>query len=176
MPYAIIFIAALVAGIIFCFNRLIVLRNRCRNSRFQVDSELKRRHDLLPRLVDAVRAYQDYEQDVLKRATDMRTEALQAGDAAARDRAELRLDGVVKDLFVLIENYPQLKASQSVLALQASLSETEDRIRFARQFLNDTVMKYNNLRQSFPAVLIAQLFGFDAEPYVKRPDVVNADE
>lgn len=160
--------AILVTVFILVYNALVVLRNRCRNSRMQVDSELKRRHDLIPRLVDAVRAYQNYEQETLTRAIDARSEALMAGNWQAREQAERRLDSAVRDMFVLIENNPLLKATESVLSLQQSLADTEDRIRFARQFLNDTVMKYNNYRQSFPVLLVALAAGFKAESYFEK--------
>ena len=143
------------------YNRLVMGRNRVTNAWAQIDVQLKRRHDLIPNLVNTVKGYLQHEKDVLERVTAARERAIAAGgDVAARAPAEQALTSAVRSLFAVVEAYPDLKANQNMLALQEEISLTENRIGFARQSYNDAVMFYNTACQSFPANIIAGLFGF----------------
>ncbi len=157
---AVIVIAAVV--VIGIYNGLIGKRNRVDEGFSQIDVQLKRRHDLIPNLVNAVKGYMTFEQNVLTRVTEARASAIAAGaqGPAAQSQAENALTGALRSLFAVVENYPDLKANQNVMNLQEQLSTTENQISFARQHYNATVLDYNNGIQTFPAVLIAGAFGF----------------
>ena len=153
--------ALAVVWLIGNYNRLVNLRQSIKESWSDIDVELKRRHDLIPNLVQTVQGYMAHERGVLERVTQFR-------DRAARDtenrkalgEAETHLMRAVKDLFAVVENYPDLKADRHFLALQKELAVTEDRIAAARRLYNGNVRGYVVLRQSFPVNLIASLFGF----------------
>ena len=163
------FVCVLLA--VLLYNRLIVLRNRFRNAFAQIDVQLKRRHDLVPSLVEAVRGYMAHERQTLEAVASARSRAslaagaaaLRPGDAqamAALAEAEAALGGALGTLLARVEAYPQLKASANVLALQEELTSTENRIAFARQHFNDSVLSYNNQREQFPGNLVAALARF----------------
>jgi LemA protein len=151
---------------------LVSRRNRVDEALAQIEVQLKRRHDLIPNLVNAVKGYMDFEQDVLTRVTEARAAAVAAGakGPAEQAQAENMLTGALRSLFAVVENYPQLKANENVLSLQEQLTTTENQIGFSRQHYNATVLDYNTSIQTFPAVLAAGMFGFtkrdffDAEP------------
>lgn len=149
------------------YNRLVQRRNRVDNAWSQIDVQLKRRHDLIPNLVEAVKDYLSYEQETLTRVTEARAAAIDAGrrGPAAQAAAENALSETLKSLFAVFENYPDLKANQNVMSLQEELTTTENKISFARQFYNDTVLSYNNAIQVFPANLVANAFGFRPREY-----------
>ncbi len=155
----IVVLAVIVIGI---YNGLIARRNRVDEAYSQIDVQLKRRHDLIPNLVNAVKGYMNFEQDVLTRVTEARASAIAAGaqGPAAQSQAENQLTGALRSLFAVAENYPDLKANQNVMNLQEQLSTTENQISFARQHYNATVLDYNNGIQTFPAVIFAGMFGF----------------
>jgi LemA protein len=143
------------------FNRLVTLRYRVRDAWSQIDVQLKRRYDLIPNLVNAVKGYMDHERSTLESVTRAREQAMAAGsDINARAAAESALSFATSKLMGLVEAYPALRASENVLALQEELASTENRIAFARQFYNDTVMEYNTARGTFPRNLLAGPFGF----------------
>ena len=157
-------VALLVLYLITAYNGLVSRRNRVRNAWSQIDVQLKRRHDLIPNLVNAVRGYLQHEREVLQRVVEARGQAVNAsGDIAARAAAENGLTRAVGSLFAVAEAYPALKADANVRALQEELASTENRIAFARQHYNDSVMDYNTARETFPRSLIAGPFGFAAE-------------
>ena len=156
---------AVVLWAIITYNLFVVLRNRCRNGRTQIDIQLKRRYDLVSRLVQVVREYAAHEERTLQRVTEARTKAIDAGSVAEQADAENNLSGSLKSLFAVSEGYPDLKANQNYLKLHDELVETEDSIRFARQFYNDTVMRFNTAIETFPNVMLAQLFHFEEEPF-----------
>ena len=160
-------VLAAVAGI-GTYNGLVGKRNRVQNAWAQIDVQLKRRHDLIPNLVNAVKGYMAHEREVLDRVTQARANAIAAGnDVNARAAAEGALSQAVRSLFVVAEAYPTLRANENMVALQEELSSTENRIAFARQFYNDAVMELNTAQQTFPAVLFASSLGFQpATPYV----------
>ncbi|HAX25968.1 MAG TPA: LemA family protein [Thermomicrobiales bacterium] len=148
---------------VLTYNGLVGKRNQMRNAWGQIDVQLNRRHDLIPNLVNAVQGYMNHERDVLDRVTTARAQAIAAGsNVAQRADAENQLTQAVRSLFAVAEAYPQLRASENMLSLQEELSSTENRIAFARQFYNDSVMQYNTARESFPAVIFAGAMGFHA--------------
>jgi LemA protein len=155
-------VAVVVLWGIWAYNRLVNLRNQVANGWRQIDVQLKRRYDLIPNLVNAVRGYMKYEQETLERVIQARNQALGARSVGEAAQREAELAGVLGRLFALMENYPELKANQNVLQLQEELTSTENKIAFARQFYNDVATKYNIARETFPSNIIAKLFGFQA--------------
>jgi LemA protein len=149
--------AILLWGIVL-YNRLVARRNHAREAWSGIDVQLKRRHDLLPKLVEAVKAYAGYERAVLR-------EGVEARAGAARAAAENALTGRLRELFAVVEAYPELKASRGFLDLQAQISETEEQIQHARRYYNGTVRELNILVDSFPSNLVARLFGFAPMEY-----------
>jgi LemA protein len=161
----IIIIGALFIIAIGMYNSLISLRNRCDNSWAQVDVQLKRRYDLIPNLVETVKGYAKHEREVFQNVTEARAKAINAGTVKDQGLAENQLTGALKTLFAVAENYPELKANQNFLMLQEELAGTEGKIAYARQFYNDTVMKFNMKQQVFPSNIIAKTFNFKEKEY-----------
>jgi LemA protein len=165
----VVVLALLVVGI---YNGLVSRRNRIDEALAQIEVQLKRRHDLIPNLVNAVKGYMGFEQQVLTDVTNARAAAVAAGaqGVAAQAQAENALTATLRSLFAVVENYPDLKANQNVLALQEELTTTENQISFSRQHYNASVLDYNNYIQTVPPVFIAGMFGFtkrdffEAEP------------
>jgi len=165
----VVIIALLVAAI---YNGLVSRRNRIDEALGQIEVQLKRRHDLIPNLVEAVKGYMGFEQSVLTQVTQARANAVAAGaqGPAAQAQAENALTGALRSVFAVVENYPDLKASTNVMQLQEELTTTENQISFSRQHYNATVLDFNNAIQTLPAVLFAGVLGFtkreffDAEP------------
>jgi LemA protein len=153
-------VAVPVGAAIWLYNGLVGLRNQVASAWAQIDVQLKRRHDLIPNLVEAVRGYMQHERDLLERITAARTRALAATGAGAVGAAEGALSQAVGGLLAVMERYPDLKANQNVLALQEELVTTENRVGFARQLYNDLVGRYNTRQQVFPANLVASALGF----------------
>lgn len=164
------------------YNRLVVARNKFKNAFAQIDVQLKRRHDLIPNLVEVVKGYMSHEKETLEGVIRARNEAVSAGAKAAANpgdpnamqqlnAAESQLNGVLGRLFALTEAYPDLKANQNMLSLQEELTSTENKVSFARQSYNDTVMQYNNLREQFPTVVVAGLFGFGPADLFEITDI-----
>jgi LemA protein len=145
------------------YNGLVQLRNGVKNAWAQIDVQLKRRHDLIPNLVETAKGYMQHERGTFEAVTKARNLASQAresgnvGDAAA---AERDLAGALSRFFVVVESYPELKANQNFLALQEELTSTENKISFARQFYNDSVMRFNNRTEMFPSNVVAGMFNF----------------
>lgn len=153
---------AILIWFISTFNSLVALRVRVQNAWSDIDVQLKRRHDLIPNLVSAVQGYMAHEHSTLENVTRARAQALAApsGDIQQRVAAESALTGALGKLFAVSENYPQLRAVESVRLLQEQLSSTENRIAYARQFYNDEVMKFNTAQATFPRNLFAGIFRF----------------
>jgi len=147
------------------YNSFVVLRNRIENAWAQINVELKRRYDLIPNLIEAVKGYMKYEKEVLESVTNARTEAMKANTPATSGPAEDKLTQAVHNVFAVMENYPDLKANENVLKLQEELTTTENKIAFSRQFYNDIVMRYNQSIQVFPSSFIANIFGFKTKEY-----------
>jgi LemA protein len=166
-------IVALAVWAIMIYNGLVALRNRFKNAFSQIDVQLKRRYDLIPNLVEAVKGYMAHERNTLEAVIKARgaavgaaqTAAAAPGDPAAMrglSQAEGALGGALGRLLAVFEQYPDLKANQNVLALQEELSSTENKVAFARQAFNDSVMEYNTRRESFPDTVLAGMFRFGA--------------
>jgi len=174
-------VAVIVIAGVLIYNGLVQRRLRIREAYAQIEVQLKRRWDLIPNLVNAVRGYMNYEQSVLENVTAARANAVAAGaqGPAAQATAENALTGTIRSLFAVVENYPDLKANQNVLELQEQLTTTENQIGFARQHYNATVLDYNTGIATFPNVLIAGPMGFrpeqffDAEPEAQQVPTVN---
>lgn len=154
-------VVVLIAAVIGIYNRLVTLRNRVKNAWQQIDVQLRRRYDLIPNLVETVKAYATHEKETFERVISARNAAISAETVAEQSQAENALTGTLKGLFALAENYPDLKANQNFMMLQEELSGTESKIAYARQFYNDSVMTYNTARESFPANMLAGMFGFE---------------
>ena len=155
---------------VFTYNALVRLRNQADEAWNQISVQLKRRHDLIPNLVNAVKGYMDFEQETLTRVVEARQAAVaaQAGgptNAAQTAQAENFLTGALRQLFALVEAYPDLKSNQNVLALQEELTTTENQIGFSRQHFNSTVRELNTAIQTFPNVLLAGPLGFREREY-----------
>jgi len=163
-------IVALAVWAIAIYNGLVALRNRFKNAYAQIDVQLKRRYDLIPNLVEVVKDYMQYEQEVLTKVTEARAAAVSAQGPAAQARAENALTGALRQLFAVVENYPQLKANENVMRLQEELTGTENRIAFARQFYNDSVMRFNTRLQTFPTNIVAGMLGFSAQEFFETDD------
>jgi LemA protein len=144
------------------YNSLITLRNQSTNGWKQIDVQLKRRHDLIPNLVNTVKGYMEYEQATLDKVIQARNAAVSAKGITDAAEKEGVLAGALSRLFALTENYPDLKANQNVLQLQEELTSTENKISFARQFYNDIATKYNTAQEIFPGNIIASMFSFAA--------------
>ena len=155
-------LAILIIAFVVIFNGLVRLRNQVKNAWAQIDVQLKRRHDLIPNLIETVKGYMKYERATLEAITKARTLAQQASSAgpAERGKVEGELSTALNRLLAVAERYPDLKASQNFMALQEELASTENKISFSRQFYNDSVMQYNNQTQMFPSNIIAGMFGF----------------
>lgn len=142
------------------YNSLVSLRNLVENAWRQIDVQLKRRHDLIPNLVNTVRGYMEYEQDTLEKVIEARNAAVNAKGITETAAREGELSSALTRLFALFENYPQLKANENVKHLQEELTSTENKVSFARQFYNDLVTKFNTAQQVFPGNIIAAVFRF----------------
>ena len=161
-------IVVLVVLVIGIYNNLVLRRNRVQEAQSDIEVQLKRRYDLIPNLVETVKGYAAHEKSTFEAVTAARANAIQAqegGSPAEQAQAENALSGTLKSLFAVAEAYPDLKANQNFLNLQEELTSTEDRIAYARQFYNDSVLGYNNRIQSFPGNLLAGAFNFDKREY-----------
>ena len=168
-------IVLLVIFIVALYNRLVSGRNQVENGWGQIDVQLRRRHDLIPNLVEVVKDYMSYEKETLEAVIQARAGAVQAqgGDRSKQIEAEGILGAALGKLFALVENYPDLKANQNVAELQEELATTENRIAFSRQHYNDSVMSQNTRVESFPSNIIANMFTFARHPYFEAPEATR---
>lgn len=167
-----IFIVAVLALLavfgIALYNRLIRSRNRVDTSWSDIDVQLQRRHDLIPRLVTAVDQYAKYERATLEAVTELRAEAMQQADVRARGRAEEKLSAGIGRLIALAENYPDLKANENFLNLQNELVETENYLQFARRYYNGSVRDYNTMTETVPSNIVASTFNFEPKDFFQK--------
>jgi LemA protein len=168
-------VVVLALAVVVSYNRFVRQRNLVQESWRQVDVELKRRHDLIPNLVETVKGYAAQERTVLTSVTEARAQAMQALQApasgvAAQAQAETNLGRALGGLFAVAENYPDLKSSQNFLALQSQLAETEDRIAAGRRFYNGNVRALNTRVEAFPSSIIASVFNFSRADYFELDD------
>ena len=147
------------------FNGLVRRRNQVDNAWSQIDVQLKRRHDLIPNLVETVKGYAAHERGTFEAVTNARANAINAQGPEAQAQAENVLSGALKSLFAVAEAYPDLKANQNFLNLQEELTASEDKVAYARQYYNDSVLSYNTQIQKFPTVLIAGMFHFEKRDF-----------
>ena len=163
----VVVVAAVLLGLLFVllYNRLVRLRNRSENAWAQVEVQLKRRHDLIPNLVETVKGYAGHERATLDSVTEARTSAQQAKTVEQQAAAESGLTAALGRLFAVAEAYPQLRATENFQQLQSELEETEDKIAVARQLYNDAVLAYDNARETVPTSLVAGMLRFEPKPY-----------
>ncbi len=168
-------VAVLLIMMVSTYNGLVRLRNRVRNAWAQIDVQLKRRHDLIPNLVETAKGYMTHERGTFEAVTKARNLAQQAvgTGVGAQSKAETGLSGALARLLLVVENYPDLKANQNFLALQEELTSTENKISFSRQYYNDSVLRYNNKTQMFPSNIMAGMMGFKGSEFF---EVTAAEE
>ncbi|MFC1808415.1 LemA family protein [Candidatus Omnitrophota bacterium] len=165
-----IIIVVPVVYLIVIYNTLVRIRQRVKNAWSQVDVQLKRRHDLIPNLVEIAKKYMAHEQETLEKVIKARNMASGADGVGQKKEAENFLTGTLKSLFSVAENYPNLKADTQMLALQEQLTSTENKIAFARQFYNDEVMRLNTQIEVFPANQVAAMLNFSKEDFFEIED------
>jgi len=168
-------LAAMVIWMIAIFNSLVSLKNQTLNGWKQIDVQLKRRHDLIPNLVETVKGVMSFEQNTLTQVIEARNRAISAQGVADKAAQENMLSGALRQLFALVENYPNLKSNENVSKLQEELSSTENRIGFARQFYNDIATKFNIAQQTFPTNMVAGMLGFQAAELFEIKDAAEKE-
>jgi len=165
MGIALIIIGILVVLIIILYNKLIALKNSVKNNWARINTQLQRRYDLIPNLVETVKGYLTHERETLEAVTKARTAFLDANSVKETAEAENMMSGALKSLFAVSENYPDLKASQNFMMLQEELAGTENKISYARQSYNNAVMDYNVAIQQFPTNILAGMFNFKEQEF-----------
>jgi LemA protein len=160
-------VAIIVIGI---YNGLVGARNQVDNAWAQIDVQLKRRHDLIPNLVETAKGYMKHERDTFEAITKARAAAMGAKTVSETSQTEGQLADALSKFMLVVENYPELKANQNFLALQEELTATEGRVAYARQFYNDSVLSYNNRLQVFPTVIIAKMLNFERREYFEAEE------
>lgn len=173
MVFLVILLVIIVVAFLFfigIYNSLIGLRNQVKNAWSQIDVQLKRRHDLIPNLIETAKGYMKHERETLENITNARSRAMGADTIGDKSRTEGALSGAMSKFFLVVENYPDLKANQNFLALQEELTSTENKIAFSRQGYNDQVLFFNNKIQMFPSNVVAGMFNFKAEEFFEIED------
>jgi LemA protein len=155
------------------YNSLVRLRNRVKNSWSQIDVQLKRRHDLIPNLVETAKGYMKHERETFTTITEARSKAMGAQTVGEKAKAEGALNGAISKFFLVVENYPDLKANQNFLAVQEELTSTENKIAFSRQNYNDQVLFFNNKIQMFPSNIVAGMFNFKENEFFEIEDATE---
>lgn len=166
-------LALFIMGLIGIYNALVRLRNQVDNAWSQIDVQLKRRHDLIPNLIETAKGYMQHERETFEAITNARAAAMGAGNVADSAKAEGALGGALSKFLLVVENYPDLKANQNFLSLQEELTSTENKISFSRQNYNDQVLFFNNKIQMFPSNIIAGMFSFSKRDFF---EIENAAE
>ena len=164
-----------VLWVIGIYNGLVRLRNQVKNAWSQIDVQLKRRHDLIPNLIETAKGYMTHERGTFEAITKARNLAAGASGVGEAAKAEGQLNQALGSFFLVVENYPDLKANQNFLALQEELTSTENKIGFARQFYNDQVLGLNNKIQMFPSNVVAGMFGFGQEEFFEIEDAAERE-
>ena len=167
-------LVVLVFWVIALYNRLIGLRNQVLNGWRQIDVQLKRRHDLIPNLVNTVRGAMEFERDTLTQVMEARARAVSATGPADAARKEGELSQALGRLFAVAEAYPQLRASENFMQLQEELTDTEDKIAAARRYYNATVLRFNTRQQTFPTLIVASLFRFSPREFFEAGEDADA--
>ena len=161
--------------VIGVYNALVRLRNQVDNSWSQIDVQLKRRHDLIPNLVETAKGYMTHERETFEAITQARSQAMGANNVADSGKAEGALGEALSKFMLVVENYPELKANQNFLALQEELTSTENKISFARQSYNDQVLGFNNKIQMFPSNIVAGMFAFTKRDFFEIEDAAQRE-
>ena len=167
----VVIVVLLAIWVIVTRNNLVTRNTRIENAFAQIEVELQRRYDLIPNVIETVRGYTEYEGETLERLTQARTMAMNAHTMNEKFEASNKVSGALRSVFAVAENHPDLKSSQNFLELQRELSKTEDRLTYARQSFNDTVMKYNQLVLTFPSSIVANLFHFTKQASYEVDDL-----
>jgi LemA protein len=175
MIATLILLAAVLVWGIFVYNRLVGDKNRVLSAWSDIDVQLKRRHDLIPKLVDAVKGYAAYESATLAEVTELRSRSEQSGNVAEIGGVETQLAGRVRHLVALAEDYPDLKADDAFLALQKDLTDVENTIQYARRYYNGAVRMLNTRIDSFPDTLVARMFRFISADYFELDDATDRE-
>lgn len=168
--YIIVAVLVIITFVWFLYNGIIVAKMRVSEALSQIDVQLKRRADLIPNLVETVKAYAKHEKELFEKVTEQRARLVSAQGAAEKAQANNQLSQTLKSIFAVAEAYPELKASQNFLELQEEVSDTENKIAYARQFYNSNVLDYNTKLKVFPNVLIAKLFNFAQAEFFAATD------
>ena len=167
MTIALIILVLAVVWFITIYNGLVALKNRVDNGWAQIDTQLQRRYDLIPNLVETVKGYAAHEKETLENVVKARASMANAGSVAEKAEADNMLSGTLKTLFAVTESYPDLKANQNFKELQIELTNTENKVSFSRQFYNDTVARFNTAIQMFPKNIVAGMLKFTAREYFR---------
>jgi LemA protein len=155
---------------IYYYNRFITLDNRIKNSDAQINVQLRKRADLVPNLVKVVKGYAKHERKIMEEVTKARSQLLKGSNTQERMKAGDKLQSALKSIFAIAENYPHLRANENYLHLQQELSAIEDKVAYARQYYNDSILSYDNATQQFPGVFFFNLYGKKKKEYLKIPD------
>ncbi len=164
----------LVLIVMYYYNRFAVLSNRIDNSLSQIDVQLRKRADLVPNLIETVKGYAKHEKGIMKEVTDARKALLAAKDLPSKIKAGNALQEALKSIIAIAENYPQLKANENFLQLQQELAAIEDKVAYARQYYNDSILSYNNLATTMPGNFFASIFNRKEKEYLKIPEEARA--
>ncbi|MBU0977407.1 MAG: LemA family protein [Nanoarchaeota archaeon] len=172
----IILIVAVVLVLIFIYyyNKFVILGNRIDNSLSQIDVQLQKRADLVPNLVKTVQGYAKHEKKIMESVTEARKAFLGATDIKGKLKAGSQMQNALKSIFAIAENYPQLKANENFLQLQQELAAIEDKVAYARQFYNDSILSYNNGVKVFPGAMFASIYGMKQKEYLQIPTEAKA--
>ena len=171
-----IVLALVIVSFVMMYNNLVVARQRVREGASDIDTQLKRRYDLIPNLVETVKGYAKHEKETLERVVEARNAAMNTqGLGDDKTQAENALSETLKSIFALSENYPQLQANQNFLALQQELTDTENKIQASRRFYNTVVLSLNSKIETFPGNLIAKTFGFKQEKFFEMSETEKAE-
>jgi LemA protein len=165
MIYALLALAVVAIVIVGLYNSVISLKNKCDEAWSDIDTQLKRRYDLIPNVVETVKGYAKHESATLEKLTELRSQSMQAKDLGDKEKAENALTETLKSLFALSENYPDLKANQNFMDLQNKLAEVEDNLQLSRRYYNAVVRDFNIKIQVFPNNLLAQMLGFTSRTF-----------
>ena len=160
LPVFFIIVIALAASCAVIFNQLVKYRNLVQEAWGGIDAQLKRRYDLIPNIIEVVKGYMQYERNLFEEITELRTKVIKSQSVMEKEAAENDLSDIIKDICVVVENYPDLKADRSFLEFQKNLIEIEDQIQMARRYYNGTVRNYNTAVESFPGNIVAGLLNF----------------
>ncbi len=175
LKFILLVVVVIALWVIFVFNRLVTLKNRLKEAWADIEVQLKRRYDLIPNLVEAVKGYASHESSVFEKVTEARTRAMGAKTLKEKGEAENALSGTLKTLFAVSENYPQLRASENFQKFQDELTDTEDKIQAARRFYNGNTRDFNTQIETFPSNFVAQIFNFKSAEFFETEETAQKE-